>query len=84
MMIFSQNQRICIKLKHMLSGNTLQFYDQIGSNMEEQQMKQQMAKEYRNTEERESTVKKMQCKPGRRKLSTSCRNKSFSMRQIRT
>ena len=52
-MIFSQNQRICIKLKHMLSGNTLQFYDQIGSNMEEQQMKQQMAKEYRNTEERE-------------------------------
>ena len=80
MMIFSQNQRICSKLKHMLSGNTLQFYDQIGSNMEEQQM----AKEYRNTEERESTVKKMQCKPGRRKLSTSCRNKSFSMRQIRT
>ena len=33
---FHKIKDISIKLKYMLSGNVFQFYDQIGSNMEEQ------------------------------------------------
>ena len=65
---FHKIKDISIKLKYMLSGNVFQFYDQIGSNMEEQGETTDGKRVQKHWRERESTVSNMQCKPGRDRL----------------
>ena len=57
----------------MLSGNTFQFYDQIGSNIEEQGETTDGKRVQKHWRERERTVTNMQSKPGRRNVSLTRR-----------